>query len=346
MDIKSKGKWIFGKIGLITNILIVVALGFSMYYLKINKMNFIIFTCTGMALLGAKLLISEVKILGLVYALDNTINEIDNKKTSISNMKRNYAEEFPGFLKSQEKVYKSIADIAENIRDYVQNKSKNEQVINRLINNVVHKLDKPVDNIQKAVADLKGGNGDLNYLEKEALFTKKLIQDLFESSKAASGVLNIKKETVPINYILKQAVAEFNSNIEESKLQYILNIKDEGVMLNIDPEKVWRVFQILLENTLKHSLDGTRVYIDSYIKDDKYILTIKSISKNPLNISEEDLYKRIEENEVGDSTGLPLETAKSIISTLNGELSIEIDGDLFKTDIMFNIKEGEKIVTP
>lgn len=344
MDIKSKGKKILKHSGKILNILIVILIPASMFFIKYDRVYGVISILVLIGILAIKLFVSEMKTFFLIYSLDNTITAIDEKKISIVEMKKNFSE-MPSFMQVSNKVYESILSITENVREYVQSKSRNEQVVNKLINSVVNKLDKPVENIQNGLKNLRDDDAELDKLQEEANYIKKLIEDLFESSKATSGVLAMRKDQVDINYILKQAIAEFNSNIESSKLKYEVNIVDRKIILNIDPEKIWRVFQILLENTLKHSLEGTRVYVDSKIDNDIYKITIKSISKQGLNISSDDLYKLIESNEDEKCTGLPLETAKSIIVTLGGEFEIAIDGDLFKTEIRFKMGEDLKNVT-
>ncbi|MEG0297256.1 MAG: hypothetical protein RR620_11105 [Clostridium sp.] len=344
MDIKSKGKKILKHSGKILNILIVILIPAAMFFIKYDRVYGVISILVLIGILAIKLFVSEMKTFFLIYSLENTITAIDEKKISIVEMKKNFSE-MPSFMQVSNKVYESILSITENVREYVQSKSRNEQVVNKLINSVVNKLDKPVENIQNGLKNLRDDDAELDKLQEEANYIKKLIEDLFESSKATSGVLAMRKDQVDINYILKQAIAEFNSNIESSKLKYEVSIVDRKIILNIDPEKIWRVFQILLENTLKHSLEGTRVYVDSKIDNDTYKITIKSISKQGLNISSDDLYKLIESNEDEKCTGLPLETAKSIIVTLGGQFEITIDGDLFKTEIRFKMGEELKNVT-
>lgn len=345
MDIKSKGKKILKHSGKILNILIFLLIIMAIVFIIMDYEIYVVIAILSLiTMLAIKLFVSEMRTFFLIYSLDNTITAIDEKRISIVEMKKNFSE-IPSFMQVSNKIYESILSITENVREYVQNKSRNEQVVNRLINSVVNKLDKPVENIQSGLKSLRDNDTELDKLQEEANYMKKLIEDLFESSKATSGVLSMRKDEVDINYILKQAIAEFNSNIESSKLKYEVDIVDRKVVLNIDAEKIWRVFQILLENTLKHSLEETRVYVDSKIDDDVYKIIIKSISKQGLNISSDDLYKLIESNEDEKCTGLPLETAKSIIVTLGGEFEITIDGDLFKTEIRFKMGEDLKNVT-
>ena len=65
-------------------------------------------------------------------------------------------------------------------------------------------------------------------------------------------------------------------------------------------------------------------------------LTFKNISANELNISADELmerFKRGDESRSSEGSGLGLSIAKSLIEIQKGKLTIQIDGDLFKTII-------------
>ncbi|MGL5150875.1 MAG: sensor histidine kinase [Clostridium sp.] len=337
MDTKSKNN-IFKAIRIVNYLLIIGGIIISIVF---RDMDFLALggMVISLIVLGSKVAYSEFKTLLLMWSLDRTITDMVDNKVSTESIINVFSKELPENFK-REKVYVFIGEIGKNVKTFVQNRSKNEQTINKLINNVVKKLDQPINNLEKGISEVRIGGGNLENLHQEGLFTKKLIDDLFESSKASCGALSFRCEDVNINYMIKQAIGEFSTNIETSQLSYELSGLENDIYIKGDPEKIWRVLQILLENTLKHSLAGTRVYIDSIISKDEIAIIIKSISKKPLNIDEKLLYKKIEEDREAWSTGLPLETCKSIINGLNGEFQISIDGDLFKTVINFKREES------
>ena len=75
--------------------------------------------------------------------------------------------------------------------------------------------------------------------------------------------------------------------------------------------------------------------------DDTMRIEIKNISKEPLNISEEELmerFKRGDESRNTEGSGLGLAIARDLMTLMGGDLKIVIDGDLFK--VILNLKKG------
>ena len=71
------------------------------------------------------------------------------------------------------------------------------------------------------------------------------------------------------------------------------------------------------------------------------MFTIKNVSANPLNISPDELTERFVRGDVSRTTegsGLGLSIAKDLTTLQGGKFELSIDGDLFKAQITFPIK--------
>ena len=103
-----------------------------------------------------------------------------------------------------------------------------------------------------------------------------------------------------------------------------------------DGGQLSRVLENLLQNAIKYSLTGTRVYL-SLSKDSNYAyLELKNISRDQLGISTEELKERFVRGDTSRSTegsGLGLSIAQSLTELMGGTLSIALDGDLFKVAV-------------
>ena len=108
---------------------------------------------------------------------------------------------------------------------------------------------------------------------------------------------------------------------------------------------MWRVLENLLGNVSKYAMPGSRVYIQlEQASDDKVSLTLKNMSKNPLNISEQELMERFvrgDESRSTDGSGLGLSIARDLIRLMKGDLLVQLDGDLFKVTIQMPRMEQE-----
>ena len=109
-----------------------------------------------------------------------------------------------------------------------------------------------------------------------------------------------------------------------------------------DGRLLWRVLDNLLGNAVKYALAGTRVYLDARTDGDCVRISVKNISREPLNISADELMERFVRGDASRTTegsGLGLNIARSLTALQQGTFDITVDGDLFRADI--RLKPGE-----
>jgi signal transduction histidine kinase len=218
-----------------------------------------------------------------------------------------------------------------------------------LITNVSHDLRTPLTSIITYTELLK--TPDLTEEDREAYVQiidrkskrlKVLIDDLFEASKMVSGSIELAKEKVDLVQLLQQALAEHNETIGESTLQFRVANPDKPVYAVVDGQKLWRVFDNLIGNILKYSLENTRVYISVKDVQEKAIIEFKNVAKYELSQDIDELFERFKRGDTSrhtEGSGLGLAIAKSIVDLHGGGLDIDVDGDLFKITITLNTLE-------
>ena len=105
-----------------------------------------------------------------------------------------------------------------------------------------------------------------------------------------------------------------------------------------DGQLLWRVFDNLLSNAVKYAMPGTRVYLDLTQEEGYATLLFRNISKEELNVPAADLLERFvrgDRSRHSEGSGLGLSIAQSLTELMGGELSLDIDGDLFKVIVTF-----------
>lgn len=105
-----------------------------------------------------------------------------------------------------------------------------------------------------------------------------------------------------------------------------------------DGRRMWRVFDNLLNNTVKYALSGTRVYLDLAADGGDAVITFRNTSREPLAGNVEELTERFTRGDPSRNTegsGLGLAIAKSLTEIQGGKLSLTADGDLFKAVLRF-----------
>ena len=193
-----------------------------------------------------------------------------------------------------------------------------------------------VDLLKKEGLSKEEAQGYIEVLDRKSQRLKMLIDDLFEASKMASGAVELNIEKVDVTALLSQALAELDEKINNSSLIFKLKMPNEKVYANLDGKKTWRVFENLINNILKYSQPKTRVYIELIEEDSKIIITMKNISSYEMDFDKEEIFERFirgDKSRNTEGSGLGLSIAKSILELQGGNLSIEIDGDLFKAEV-------------
>lgn len=242
----------------------------------------------------------------------------------------------------------SLNNINEGLQSAVNEKMKSERFRTELITNVSHDIKTPltsiisyVDLIKKEKIENETANSYIEVLDRQSLRLKKLIEDLVEASKASSGSLAVNVSPCNVGVLLLQAVGEWTERLQKAGLTAITNLPEYEVNIMADGRHLWRVFDNLLSNICKYSLDGTRVYLDVTQKENDVLITFRNISKFQLNVSEEELMERFVRGDTSRNTegsGLGLSIAKSLTELQGGELYLSIDADLFKVTLKFKKK--------
>lgn len=220
---------------------------------------------------------------------------------------------------------------------------KDERTKTELITNVSHDLKTPLTSVINYIDLLKQCDitdekalGYMSVIDEKSIRLKRLIEDLIEASKVSSGNVAINKTKLNLNELVTQAIVEEASELEKNDLSLIFDEPEQKVIVTADGTKIYRVIENLLSNVCKYSAPHSRVYARVYSQSDSGYFEIKNISNEPLNISAEELTERFVRGDASrnrDGNGLGLSIAKDLCNLNDGELTISIDGDLFKATV-------------
>ena len=240
-----------------------------------------------------------------------------------------------------------VIKIQSGFKKAVDEEVKSQHMRAELITNVSHDLKTPLTAIITYVNLLKDENLSeekrkeyLDTLERKSLRLKVLIEDLFEVSKATSGNVTLNLMPVDIMSLIKQVSFEMKDKLDEAELDIRMNLTDEKVVLPLDSQKTYRIYENLFGNIAKYALKGTRVYINGFRIDDTVVITFKNISAQEITVDSADLTERFVRGDASRNTegsGLGLAITKSFIELQGGELQLEVDGDLFKATTIWKI---------
>ena len=221
---------------------------------------------------------------------------------------------------------------------------KSERMRTELITNVSHDIKTPLTSIINYVDLLQYPHTPeqekeyLAVLSRQSARMKKLIDDLMEMSKAASGSLPVEITQVDAGEAINQALGEFADKLAAADLTPVFRQPEEPILMMADGRLAWRAMSNLLSNAVKYALPGTRLYIDLSRAGNSVMISMKNISREQLNVSADELMERFVRGDTSRNTegsGLGLNIAKSLMELQKGQLQLLVDGDLFKATLIF-----------
>ena len=236
----------------------------------------------------------------------------------------------------------NLNSIGDGMAAAVEQRMKSERLKTELITNVSHDIKTPLTSIVNYVDLLQKPHTPeqeaeyLEVLDRQSKRLKKLTEDLVEASKASTGNMNVNIVRTNTREIIEQSLAEYGRRMEQGNLAVIVNIPDEPPHAMADGRLLWRVLDNLFNNVVKYAMSNTRVYIDAAADGGEVIISVKNISRDPLNISADELMERFVRGDSSrhtEGSGLGLNIVQSLVTLMHGTFSISVDGDLFKAEI-------------
>lgn len=220
----------------------------------------------------------------------------------------------------------------ENMKEKEHQAEKNKDM---LIANVSHDLRTPLTSIvgyvkllkEKAV-DKQEINKYIDIIDDKAHRLEQLINDLFEYTKLTAFDIKLNKVDISLNEFMRQVVEGMMPICNQNDLNIMLKEPEEELFVNIDADKMVRVFENIIINAVRYSSKPGEIMVE-VSKTEKGALV--SVQNHGSNINDEELSKVFERfyrtdearrSETGGS-GLGLSIAKSIVELHGGAIWAE-----------------------
>lgn len=234
--------------------------------------------------------------------------------------------------------------VQEGLRSAVAEQMKSERMKVELIANVSHDLKTPLTSVVSYAA-LLGEEEDLpphvkdyiRILNEKARRLQVMVQDVFEVSKAASGELPLHMEQLDLTRLLDQTMADMDETIRRRGLTFRTTLPSNPVWITADGDRLYRVFQNLIQNALRYSLEGSRVYVTLEVIEGRAVARLKNTSRDelPSGVDFTARFVRGDVSRTDGGSGLGLAIASSFTAACGGTLRVETDADLFTVEVTF-----------
>ena len=240
-----------------------------------------------------------------------------------------------------------INSMSIDLKNMMEEERKAQRFKNELITNVSHDLRTPLTSligyIQLADNEKTSLTDKEKYIEislQKSNKLKNLINDLFEYSKLESGGIELEKQEINIIEIIEQIIGELSILARDRNITFNKNFTN-SIILNVDPNKIGRVFENIISNAVKYSSQASTVNIDAFEKNDGIIITFENTIDEEFEESAERLFDRFyradkARNSEQGGSGLGLAIAKNIIELHGGRIWAESEEKIFRINIKIN----------
>lgn len=234
--------------------------------------------------------------------------------------------------------FQELAHSIESMRQALQMSVKKQQILEvekkELIANISHDLRTPVTSIRGYAQGLKDGVARTEETQREYLETiesktymiESLLNDLSEITKFDSNNIKLNKQVIDLKNFLMDCVEELENDVEKvgGKLSLHYIIKDTFVQ--VDPEKLMRVFINIIGNSIKYRSQRPLEVIILVNQDDDGVFI--NITDNGIGVPEaeiENIFDRFFRSDKSRNlnikgSGIGLSICREIIASHGGKI--------------------------
>ena len=268
------------------------------------------------------------------YFFNKKVKEsLDVLKNIVSSYEENgCCERYKRLPREFEEVASRFESLMEKSKKLESEKIKIYEDKQKIIANLSHDLKTPLTVIHgysKAFLDnVVPENKKKQYLEtiyKKSIVATDAIDSLFMYAHLNHPEYGPSLENVDIVMYSRNYLAEKYNEIESNGMKLDIDIKIEKLNMDIDTKTFRRIYENLINNSIKYNKSGTKICFKMWIDKDLYI----SIGDNGVGIDEsikDNIFEAfVTSNSArtsGNGTGLGLSIAKNLVEIHNGEIEL------------------------
>lgn len=226
-----------------------------------------------------------------------------------------------------------IGELARSLNRLIDRLERRSTAQARFVADASHELATPVAGIRGYTSILRAWGGEdatvraeaIDAIDRESRRMARLTSDLLNLLHADQG-LRLTSERFDLNALVRNRIAATAGRYLEKDIEYVGPDETTQFMVG-DAERIDDVLSILLDNAAKYTPEGGRISIDTYRA--REVVTIR-VTDSGAGIPLEDqarIFDRFFRSDKARAAGeggfgLGLAIAKSIVSSMNGEISL------------------------
>lgn len=297
---------------------------FGPYYYMDNELDFLkeinkVILVVGIAVMIVVILIAII----LSKSISDPIKRVSNLTKIIENGNYNKQIEYESNITEVEDLVSSINNLASSL-------NKQELLRKRLTTDIAHELRTPLTSIQAHLEAIIDGIWDANperlsSINEEVTRLVGLVNQLRNLSDFDSEKNQLKVYNVNTRELIKNIIYNLQGSALEKNI--IIESDLKNLKVNLDKDKISQVVFNLLSNSIRYTNSYGKIYIKSYVEDEKFIISVKD---NGIGIPKKDIeniferFYRVDKsrNKLTGGTGVGLTISKAIVKSHGGEIFV------------------------
>jgi len=198
------------------------------------------------------------------------------------------------------------------------------------VSSVSHEMKTPLAGIKAYVELLVDGDAEdeatreefLNVISSQADRLQRLVENLLNLARIEAGVVQVNKQSRPLNEILEEAVHVVQPSAEAKEIKLTTDLSPLYLGVLADRDMLLQAAINLLSNAIKYTPQGGQVTLRSRLSDDQALFEVEDTG---VGLSEEDcqhvfekFYRVKKDEKMASGTGLGLPLAKHIVEDVHG----------------------------
>ncbi len=241
-------------------------------------------------------------------------------------------------IKSLSTLSIKVNSVIEEFQKVYEKNKRNEESRKRMISNMSHDLRTPLtsmlgymelvlDDNTTEVKELSKREEYLKIVYNKGNYLYNLMEEFFELSKLDSNDINLEIKEINVSEIIRQNIVGFFYEIKKLNIQPQINLPEDDVYALGDKRALNRILTNLINNSIKHGLQGTIIGISLINQKDKISVEVydngAGIPENEINYIFDRLYTVEKSRRINTrSSGIGLAIVKRLVKALNGTISV------------------------
>jgi signal transduction histidine kinase len=220
-----------------------------------------------------------------------------------------------------------VGDLARAFNAMVEELEEVERQRRDLVANVSHELRTPLGALQAVLENLVDGVAPpdpaaLRTALEQTERLGRLVAQLLDLSRWEAGALELRPVAFPVRDLLERAARE--RALGDAAARVEIGVEPAALAMTADPERLHQVVGNLLDNAIRHSPPGGRVWLTA--RRDAAGGTVIAVDDEGPGIPEDEadrVFERFHRTASSGGTGLGLAIARWIVDAHRGEIRAE-----------------------